>query len=112
MAAKLDGARLVASDMAGLGGKDALVGREQHVDHRRVGLRAAHQKKHVGIGGLTGLANKVLGTLGVRIGAVAGLRLHIGVDERLQHRRMGAVGIVVVKREHGNPLLPGMGPMI
>ena len=112
VAAKLDGARLVAGDVTSLSSNDALVGRKQHVDHRRVGLRAAHQKKHVGIGGLTGLANKVLGTLGVRIGAVAGLRLHIGVDERLQHRRMGAVGIVVVKREHDNPLLPGIGQMI
>ena len=102
--AKLDGARLVAGDVAGLGSNDALVRREQHVNHRRVGLRAAHQKKHVGIGSLTGLADKLLGTLGMRIGTVAGLRLHIGVDKRLQHRRMCAVGIVVVKREHGNPL--------
>ena len=104
VAAKLDGARLVASDMAGLGGNDALVGREQHVNHRRVGLRAAHQQEHVGIGGLTGLANQLLGTLGVRIGTVAGLRLHVGIDERLQHCRMSTVGIVVVEREHGNPL--------
>ena len=104
MAAKLDGARLVAGDVASLSSNDALVRREQHVDHRRVGLRAAHQKKHVGIGGLTGLADKLLGTLGVRIGTVAGLRLHVGIDERLQHRRVCAVGIVVVKREHGNPL--------
>ena len=104
VAAKLDGARLVASDMAGLGGNDALVGREQHVNHRRVGLRAAHQQEHVGIGGLTGLANQLLGTLGVRIGTVAELRLHVGIDERLQHCRMSTVGIVVVEREHGNPL--------
>ena len=104
VAAKLDGARLVASDVASLGSNDALVGRKQHINHRRVGLRAAHQKKHVGIGGLAGLANKLLGTLGVHIGTIAGLRLHVGVDERLQHCRMCAVGIVVVKREHGNPL--------
>ena len=104
MAAKLDGARLVAGDMAGLGGNDALIRREQHVNHRRVGLRAAHQKKYVGIGGLAGLADQLLGTLGVRVGTVAGLRLHVGVDERLQHRRMCAVGIVVIEREHGNPL--------
>lgn len=69
--------------MASLGSNDALVGRKQHVDHRRVGLRTAHQKKHVGIGGLTGLADKLLGTLGVRIGTVAGLRFHVGVDECL-----------------------------
>ena len=94
----------MAGDMASLGSNDALVRREQHVDHRRVGLRAAYQQKHVGIGSLAGLANKLLGTLGMRIGAVAGLRLHIGVDERLQHCRMCTVGIVVVKREHGNPL--------
>ena len=104
VAAKLDGARLVAGDVAGLGSNDTLVGRKQHVDHRRVGLRAAHQKKHVGIGGLAGLANKLLGTLGMCIGAVAGLRFHVGIDERLQHRRVCAVGIIVVKREHGNPL--------
>ena len=112
VAAKLDGARLVAGDVASLGSNDALVRREQHVDHRRVGLRAAHQQKHVGIGGLAGLANKLLGTLGMCIGSVAGLRLHVGVDERLQHCRMCTVGIVVVKREHGNPLLPGIGQMI
>ena len=104
VAAKLDSARLVTGDVASLSSNDALVGRKQHVDHRRVGLRAAHQKKHVGIRGLAGLANKLLGALGVRIGTVAGLRLHVGVDERLQHCRMCAVGIVVVKREHGNPL--------
>lgn len=104
VAAKLDSARLMAGDVASLSSNDALVRREQHVDHRRVGLRAAHQKKHVGVGRLTDLADKLLGTLGVRIGTVAGLRLHVGVDERLQHCRMCAVGIVVVKREHGNPL--------
>ena len=54
----------------------------------------------------------MLGTLGMCIGTVAGLRLHIGVDERLQHCRVCAVGIVVVEREHGNPLLPGIGQMI
>ena len=42
VAAKLDGARLVAGNVAGLGGNHALVRREQHVNHRRVGLRAAH----------------------------------------------------------------------
>ena len=98
--------------MASLGSNDALVGREQHVDHRRVGLRAAHQKKHVGTGGLAGLANKLLGALGMCIGTVAGLRLHVGIDERLQHRRVCAVGIIVVEREHGNPLLPDIGQMI
>ena len=112
VAAKLDGARLVAGDVASLGSNDALVGRKQHVNHRRVGLRAAHQKKHVGIGGLAGLANKLLGALGMCIGTVAGLRLHVGIDERLQHRRVCAVGIIVVEREHGNPLLPGIGQMI
>ena len=104
VAAKLDGTSLVAGNVAGLGGNDALVGREQHVDHRRVGLCAAYQEKYVGIGRLAGLTDKLLGTLGVCIGAVAGLRLHISVDERLQHCRMCAVGIVIVKREHGNPL--------
>ena len=104
VAAKLDGTRLVAGNVAGLGCNDALVGRKQHVNHRRVGLCAAHQEKYVGIGSLTGLTDEPLGTLGVCIGAVAGLRLHISVDERLQHCRMCAVGIVVVKREHGNPL--------
>ena len=112
VAAKLDGARLVAGNVASLGSNDALVRRKQHVDHRRVSLRAAHQEKHVGVRRLAGLANKLLGTLGMCIGTVAGLRLHIGVDERLQHCRMCAVGIVVVKREHGNPLLPGIGQMI
>ena len=112
VAAKLNGARLVAGDVAGLGSNDALVRREQHVDHRGVSLRAAHQEKHVGVRRLTGLANKLLGTLGVRIGTVAGLRLHVGIDERLQHCRMCTVGIIVVKREHGNPLLPGIGQMI
>ncbi|MFR6500122.1 MAG: hypothetical protein ACLUQW_05850, partial [Collinsella sp.] len=48
----------------------------------------------------------------MRIGTVARLRFHIGIDERLQHCRMCTVGIVVVKREHGNPLLPGIGQMI
>ena len=42
VAAKLDGARLVTGDVASLGSNDALVRREQHVNHRRVGLRAAH----------------------------------------------------------------------
>ena len=103
--------RLVAGDVASLGSNDALVGRKQHVDHRRVGLRAAHQKKnYVGIGGLTGLTDKLLGTLGVRIGTVAGLRLHIGVDERLQHCRMCAVGIIVVKRGAWQSSLTGYRP--
>ena len=104
VATKLDGTSLVAGNVAGLGGNNALVGREQHIDHRRVGLRAAYQEKYVGIGCLAGLADKLLGTLGVCIGTVAGLRLHIGVDERLQYCRMCAVGIVVVEREHDNPL--------
>ena len=104
VAAKLDGTRLVAGDMAGLGGNNALVGRKQHVNHRRVGLCAAHQEKYIGIRSLAGLTDKLLGTLGVCIGTVAGLRLHIGVDERLQHCRMCAVGIVIVEREHDNPL--------
>lgn len=104
--------RLVAGDVAGLSGNDTLVGREQHVNHRRIGLRAAYQEKYVGIGGLAGLADQLLGTLGVRVGTVAGLRLHVGIDERLQHRRMSTVGIVVVEREHDNPLWPGTGPMI
>ena len=98
--------------MAGLGGNNALVRSEQHIDHRRVGLRAAHQQEHIRVRRLAGLADKLLGTLGVRVGAVAGLRLHIGIDERLQHRRVCAVGIIVVEREHGNPLLPGIGQMI
>ena len=50
--------------------------------------------------------------LGMRIGAVAGLRLHVGVDECLQHRRVRTVGVIVVEREHSNPLLPGLGQMI
>ena len=112
VAAKLDGACLMASNVAGLGGNDALVRSEQHIDHRRVGLRAAHQQEHIRVRRLAGLADKLLGTLGVRVGTVAGLRLHIGIDERLQHRRVCAVGIVVVEREHGNPLLPGIGQMI
>ena len=55
VAAKLDGARLVAGNVASLGSNDALVRRKQHVDHRRVSLRAAHQEKHVGVRRLAGL---------------------------------------------------------
>ena len=110
--AKLDGTRLVAGDVAGLGGNNALVRSEQHVDYRGVGLRTTHQQEHVGVRRLAGLADELLGTLGVRVGTVAGLRLHVGIDECLQHRRVRTVGIVVVEREHGNPFLPDIDQMI
>ena len=101
--AELDGTGLVAGDVARLGCDDALVGCEQHVDHACVGLRAAHQQEHVGLGRTARLADELLRMFAMYIGSVAGQRLHIGIDECLKHHRVRTVAVIVIESEHVGP---------
>ena len=99
VAATLNDSGLVHVDVAGVGGNDALPGKEDRVDDGRVRLGAAHQEVHVGVGGGAGVANQVAGALAVLVGAVATGLFHVGGDEGVKHP--GVRALLVVAGEVG-----------
>ena len=105
---ELDGAGLMAGHMARLGRDHALVGSEQHVEHDLVGLRAADQEEHLGLGGIACGADQLLGMLAVPIHPIARHGFHVGIGQCLQHRRVRAEGVIVLERDqcvHRFPVL-------
>ena len=55
----------------------ALVGREEGVNHRGIGLGSAHQKFHLSAGAVTGLSDFFFGSFANAVASVAGIGLSI-----------------------------------
>ena len=100
VAGALDGVDLVAVDVAGGDGQNTLVGTQNGINDGGIGLGAAHQKVHGGVGGAADLADLFGGGGAVGILTVADGLVHIGVQQLLQDGGMGAFQIVTVKTNH------------
>ena len=100
VAGRLDGAGLVHVRMAGINGDDALVRGEHGVDHGLVGLRAADEEPHVGVGRLACFADPALGIFAGRVAAVSGERRVVGPRETVEDLGAGPIGIIVSERQH------------
>ena len=88
-----------------IGGEDrALEVLGEGGDAHGVGGGATGNELHEGIGLAARLANQVRGVLAVRIGAVPGRLFVVGADERLEHFRCGALGVIVAELVHVLPL--------
>ena len=96
----LDGAGLVGGHMAGGGGNDALPALQHGGNDDGVRLGAAGDEGHVGIRAGAGRANLLLGACAVRVGAVAGHLLKVGLHQLLQDGGVGALAVVVFKIVH------------
>ena len=105
VAGGLDGAALVAVDMAADGGENALIGAQDGGDHRGVGQGAAHQKMHVGLRRLAGGLDLFPRGGAVFILAVAHGLLHVGAHQALHDGGVRPLQIVAVKIDHMRSLL-------
>ena len=109
VAGGLDGAGLMAVDMAGVGGDHCLVGGQQRGDDRHVRLGAAHQKMNGGVGGSAEGANQCPGFVADGINAVAAGLGEIGVHQRLQDPGMCALAVIVAEAVHEKNLFSVIG---
>ena len=109
MAGGLDGAGLVAVDMAGVGGDHRLVGLEQGSDDRQVGLGAANQKVDVRFRRIAEGPDQVTGLLADGVQAVAAGLDKVGIRQRLKDLGMGAFTVVIAEAVHGKNLFSVIG---
>ena len=110
VAGGLDGAGLVAVDVAAGGGEDALIGPQNGGDHRGVGQRTAHQEVNVGVRGLAGCLDLFPCGGAVLILAVAHGLDHVGLVELCHQGGVCALQIIAVEVDHLILLLfPGGG---
>ena len=100
VAGGLDGAGLMAVDMAGVGGDHCLVGGQQRGDDRQVGLGAADQEVNVCLGSGADRPDQVTGLLTDGVHAVAAGLGEIGVHQRLQDPGMCALAVIVAEAVH------------
>ena len=96
-----DGAGLVAVDVPGLGGDDALIAVQEGGEDDGVGLRAAREERDVRLVARARLPDLFGCARAVGVRTVSGQALPVRVDEPLQHRRVRALHIVVFKGYHG-----------
>ena len=97
---ELHGAGFVDVDMARVDTDDALVLVEHRVDGGGVGLGAARQEEHLGVGQSAGLADALLGTLGELVEAIGGGSGVIPPHEVLHHLGMGTIVVVAFEGYH------------
>ncbi|KXT83465.1 hypothetical protein STRDD11_01492 [Streptococcus sp. DD11] len=91
MAAKLNGPGFMDTDMAALGGDDALVGAEQRCDDDLIGLGAPDQKPNLRLRTLAGFPDSSFGRGGELIAAVAAGLHHIGFCQFFHNARMSSL---------------------
>ena len=69
--------------MSAVGTEYALVGREEGVNHRGIGLGSAHKKFHLSGRALTGLSNFFFGSFANAVASVAGIGLSVFLRQAL-----------------------------
>jgi hypothetical protein len=89
-------------NVAAVGADDGLPGSQKCAQSSFIGLGAAHQKMHIGMGGMAQIPDDLGSFLAVGIYAVADRQLQIGAAERIHNHGMGTVGIVIFEKEHEN----------
>ena len=102
--ARLNGTCLVEGNVPRVRRQNALIGAEETADDGGVGLGAAYQKFHLGVGAVAGGADFVLGLSAVGVLTVADGLFQVGVQKPLEDGRMRAFEIVAVEVEHGRHL--------
>ena len=100
VAGVLHGAGLVDVDVAALGADHALIGFQDGGDDGDVGLRAAHEEMHGGIGGVEHIADHIRGPGAMGIFAVSERLLVIRILQGFQDRRMAALQVVAFEKDH------------
>ena len=93
----LHGARLVAVDVGGLGGDDPLPGPQEGGDGGEVGLGAADEELHLGLGALAQVPDQILRPAAVGVVSVAGVALQVGLRQGGEDLGVGAEGVVVAE---------------
>ena len=83
MSSQLNGSCFVHRDMSAVRTKYTLVGREEGVNHRSIGLGSAHQKFHLSAGALTGLTDFFFGSFANAVASVAGIGLSVFLRQAL-----------------------------
>ena len=104
MSAGLYGTCLVHVDVGGIGGDNSLTRGQHGVDDGGIGLRSTSKEEDVGVGCLAGESDLLFGTLRPLVEPVGETLCGVGVDEVLQHFRMGTVVIVAFEGKHGGKL--------
>ena len=100
VAGGLNGAGLVAVDVAADGGQHTLPGAENGGDDSGVGLGAAHQEVDIRLGGLTGQLYLLAGGFAVLILAVAHGLYHIRLHEPGHDSGVRALQVITVEIDH------------
>ena len=77
MSSQLNGSGFVHRNMSAVRTEYALVGREEGVNHRGIGLGAAHQKFHLSARTVTGLSDFSLGSFANVVASIAGIGLSV-----------------------------------
>ena len=100
VAGGLDGAGLVAVDVAADGGQNALPGAEDGGNDRGVGLGAAHQEVDIGLRRLAGGPDLLPGGVAVLVLAVAHGLHHIRFVQLCHQGGVGTLQIIAVEIDH------------
>ena len=77
MSGQLNGSGFVHRNMSAVRTEYALVGREEGVNHRGIGLGAARQKFHLSAGAVTGLSDFFFSSFANAVASVAGIWLSV-----------------------------------
>ena len=94
VSAVFNGARLVHGYMTRFGRNHALIGAQNAAYDRGVGLCAAHQKMHLGMGCLASFLDEAACVLAMRVLAIAHVLFHIGTRKSAQN--FGGTALVIV----------------
>ena len=97
VAVRLDRACFMDADVPGIRRDDALIGQQERVDHRRVGLRAADEKIDRRILCAHGPADLFLRRFRVPVRAVSGRFFGICLHKTFQHLRVRAFHVITCK---------------
>ena len=89
-----DGPGFMDGDVARLCGDNALPALQEAADDGLVGLGAACQEEHAGIGTAARAGDFFTGRSGIFVGSIAGLRNEVGFGQPFQDARMGALRVV------------------
>ena len=90
----LDGPGFMDGNVARLCGDNALPALQEAADDGLVGLGAACQEEHAGIGTAARAGDFFTGRSGIFVGSIAGLRNEVGFGQPFQDARMGALRVV------------------